>query len=195
MGSNEIKSIRKNSANYSFSSLYRSKPKVQKKLIALPLILFISIFAFVNFSNSPNEKTAESLSSSREKTIESSTSTTLPIKNEFEESCEDIAPIYGGVTATKCIGNKYTKINECFQSESEIETIITKFSINDQSYSSENILFREGEVTLNGFNSYRIFAIFKNNYCIVDLTSNIEDKAVLYSVFDASRAEAKNNKI
>jgi hypothetical protein len=177
---NSVKSNKPIVRNSAFLPIYRVRTNQINKIIIITSVLLICLLMIVALNNNSLKK-AKTLSKSKENTI---TSTKITIPDTDVETCTSTLPIYGGSNAKSCVTPKYTKKYECLMTDEEVNALITKFSLTDQTFSSSNLVSREGEVIMNGINSYRIFAVFKNSKCLIDLTTDTKNKDLLYEIFE-----------
>ena len=178
-------------ASNAFSHRYKTKKVTRVKYLAIPIsIVVISMIIFSLSSLDIGKKEKSQPVSLKNKTT---STTSAPTNNA--EVCSSTSPLYGGNTMIKCLGDSYAKYHECFTDQQSFETAILNYSLTDETFLSDGVLLREGEISNNSISQYRIMASFNNTRCIIDLTSSIANKDMLLEVFEDNKNSeiAKNN--
>ena len=169
-----------------FAHVYSAKSKARNKYLpamAIFIVLLIGVFALTNLAPQDN---AQASTPGIEKQEPKDKKVAVETSNEndaSEENCNPIDPKFGGNRSQICDSNNYEKVYECFDDQTALDSAITSYGLNDQTYITDEIVYREGEIE----DTYRLMAAFKKTKCIINLTATIENKSAITEAFEVER--------
>lgn len=198
---NSVNTKNKNNNKLNISRVYSAKSKIDIRIasIGIGLIVLIAAVMLITNINPPSASAKDKPSTKAKlvnetakdeqtsKKIQEDKTETNSDKTSKDETCAESAIKFGGTKSQTCTSDTYTKTYECFDNSELFDATILKYKLEDLTYINDLIVFREGALTIDGIDNYRILAAFKTTQCIVDIKTNTINKEFANEAFQNER--------